>query len=288
MSLKNKLIKDKVAFIPNFDFTKNLSMEESAVLCYLIDLADYQNSDNKFMEVTPTFIHIKRPTWKVGTIRRALASLVEKGLINKAQPSGRGCKYSLNIKNIQTLITDDSDIKSITNINSHASRKLKPASRKLKPASRMLKPASRKLKQSITNQKHINNISIGEKTNKIYNIKPTSKNYKDILITINLKSCPQIIKDELIKFYTSKKGRYTVAQVSEAIDTIFSRSNNNWDLILQSINNSFINGWGGFYPVPNKHNNSFINTTQQNFNSSIVDNNSEQCYNKKEGKIISY
>ena len=41
MTLKKRLLEDKYKFIPNFDFTVELSMRDECMLNYLIDVANY-------------------------------------------------------------------------------------------------------------------------------------------------------------------------------------------------------------------------------------------------------
>lgn len=83
-------------------------------------------------------------------------------------------------------------------------------------------------------------------------IKPMSKNFKDILETINNWDCPEGVKKELIQYYESKKGRFTVLQVEKAIIDIYNKCNQDWDHVLESIQNSFIKGWFGLYPTNKK------------------------------------
>ena len=111
LSLKKDLLKDneRYPYIPHFDFIcRNLSMEESAMLSYFIDLVDFKNVDNSYIQITPKYVQYKRPLWTVYTIRKSLDGLVQKNLLlKKALPNGN--YYKLNKPQITKLAKENNN-----------------------------------------------------------------------------------------------------------------------------------------------------------------------------------
>lgn len=115
MTLKEKLL-SKGGYIINSDCFKNLSMDEICLLSYIIDIADFHKTDDAWMELTPSYIQLKRPGWKANSIRYTLNKLVAKNLILKhsrgdeerpdVRYSGRGASYKLNLEAINNLMNE--------------------------------------------------------------------------------------------------------------------------------------------------------------------------------------
>ena len=98
MTLKKRLLEDKYKFIPNFDFTVELSMRDECMLNYLIDVANYFDislEDDTPFEITPEYIRKRKPAWGIRQIRDSLASLCDLGFIEKVGNKGRGNLYRL-------------------------------------------------------------------------------------------------------------------------------------------------------------------------------------------------
>lgn len=111
MTLKEKLLEDKYKFIPNFDFTVELSMRDECMLNYLIDIANYFDidlDDNTPFEITPEFIRKRKPAWGIRQIRDSLVSLCELGFITKVGNKGRGNLYVLcNDKILEVCLSSE-------------------------------------------------------------------------------------------------------------------------------------------------------------------------------------
>ena len=106
MSFKKDLLDHpkEYPYIPEFDLYNNLDMMEQCMLSYLIDNDDRTKRNGDWMEITPSYIRLKRPGWKEKTIRTALKKLVEKGLVLKKKSNGRGNFYKLNLDKLYELM----------------------------------------------------------------------------------------------------------------------------------------------------------------------------------------
>lgn len=143
-SLKKQLMEQKLPFIANFDFTSILSMRDSCMLNYLIDLDDYKNLCGRETELTPAYIQLKRPNWSKYDIRESLKLLSNLGLIVKGSNHGRGNYYKVCEEKILEL----------TNLDESAYQNL------VSRLSDFDKQITKNEQQSITNQKQIKNNNI--------------------------------------------------------------------------------------------------------------------------------
>lgn len=77
------------------------------MLSYVIDLADFKDADQNYIQITPKYVQYKRPLWTTYTIRKSLDGLVNKNLLlKKALPNGN--YYKLNKDYIISMSKENS------------------------------------------------------------------------------------------------------------------------------------------------------------------------------------
>lgn len=248
-----------------WDFLDKLTPESALLLAYLIEIEPImKNREGDYFRLSNSFIQERFQTWSDYTIKTKLDELIEKDYIEQEQKfkveHSRGCKTRwVKIK----FNPDDN-----TENNPKNNPKHKPENFGIKEnkenketkdnniygeSSSPTKNKSSSANDSFEGKEHSNNDAPPPQEDR-----PKRLSLKDQLVNyINELDYEKSTKDILFKwiFTIGLPRKVRLEQLKDMLKQIWELAEDNETVVRESINNSYLNNWFGFY-LPKKQGNS--------------------------------